>query len=60
MTVGKYRHFFSSILRFGISGVKIRISTSFDELTLYVCMDSPFVLKIMKLSLEFCQHRLTI
>jgi hypothetical protein len=47
---GKIQAFFSTILVWVLGVLKKRISAPFDDLTLYVCMDSPVVLKITKLS----------
>jgi len=61
---GKIQDFFLQYFSFGISGVKKRISVTFDDLTLYICMYSPSVLKITKLSPTFSRilsaYRLTI
>jgi hypothetical protein len=60
----KIQEFLLQCFSFGISGVKKRISATFDDLTLYIYMDSPFVLKTTKLSPTFptilLEYRLTI
>jgi hypothetical protein len=40
--IGKIQEFLLQYFSFGISGVKTRLSATFDDLTLYICVDSLF------------------